>query len=347
MKEIIITNKNEVAPKVFNSPVIFNEFNSEIINRKNNIAVLLSEVTSGINNLNDIIDPDKLYIAKFPKDVLDKINNGQFDIMKTKSGDLLSTIIDKTAPANKNIVHQLRLEEIDPSFSQKVQNLSTNVANIAIHIQLAEVSEMLSEIQALSEDIKRGQVIDRIGLVISGKNQLEQAMQISDGSPRREQLILGAISSLNNGRSQLDLYFREEMKNTISIPSNKFLLTLKCISDGKFYDRVENTFNGLQESFQAYIYATNLLATAYERMGNIEVLPKVFEPVKTLIENYAASMIPMSRLVLEGNIDVEKCWYAHPHDYIEVIENYTRQALLDDVDYISVEIAGQELLEGK
>jgi len=347
LKEIVIVNNNEVSPKAFNSPVILNEFNNSIINRKNNITVLLSEVASGINSVKDIIDPDKIYIAKFPKDVLDKINSGQFDIMKTKSGDLLSTIIDKTAPANRNIVHQLRLEEIDPTFSQKVQNLSTNVANIAIQKQLADISEMLSDIQALSKEIKRGQVIDRIGLVISGKSQLEQALEISVGNPRREQLILGAISSLNTGRSQMDLYFREEMKNAISIPSNKFLLTLKCIYDGKFYDRVENTFSGLQESFQAYIYATNLLAMAYERLGNIEVLPKVFEPAKVLIENYAAPMIPMSRLVLGGNVDFERCWYAHPHDYIKAIENYTQQAFLDNVEHISIEITGQKLLEGK
>lgn len=334
-----------IAQKVYDSPVIFNEVNNSIIDRQNNIGALLSEVASGINSLKDIIDPDKIYIAKFPKDVLDKINSGQFDIMKTKSGDLLSTIIDKTAPANKNIVHQLRLEQIDPTQSQKLQSLSTNVANIAIQKQLADISEMLSEIQAISKDIKRGQVIDRIGLIVSGRNQLEQALEISENNPRREQLILGAISSLNNGRSQLELYFQEEMKNRVSIPNNKIHLTIKCLFDGKFYDKIDDTFNELQESFQAYIYATNLLATAYERLGSTEVLPKVFEPAKVLIENYAESMIPMSRIVLEGNVDNQKCWYTHPHDYIDIIENYNQKALLNNVDYISVEVPGKKLLE--
>jgi hypothetical protein len=347
LNEIIITDNNEIASKKINSTLILNDINNSFTNRKNDIVVFLSEVTSGMNNIKDIIDPEKVYIAKFPKDILDKINNGQFDIMKSKSGDLLSTIIDKNAPANRNIVHQLRLEEIDPSFSQKLQNLSTNVVNIAMQKQLADLSEQLSGIQELATDIKRGQVIDRIGLVISGENQLEQALAIPDGDPMKKQLILGAIGNLNNGRSQLELYFREEMKNTIPIPKNKFQLTIKCLLKSSFYEEIEDKFNGLQESFKAYIYATNLLATAYERIGNIEVLPKVFEPAKVLMENYAAPMIPMSRIVLDGSIDIDQYWFTHPHDYIKVIENYSHQALLDDVEYISIEIMGQELLEGK
>ena len=118
MNEIIITDNNEIASKKINSTLILNDINNSFTNRKNDIVVFLSEVTSGMNNIKDIIDPEKVYIAKFPKDILDKINNGQFDIMKSKSRDLLSTIIDKNTPANRNIVHHLRLEEIDPSFSQ-------------------------------------------------------------------------------------------------------------------------------------------------------------------------------------------------------------------------------------
>lgn len=347
MNEIIIEDKNEIARKVHDSQIISNELNNALVNRKNSIAVLLSEITTGLKNLMEVINPDKIYVAKFPKDVLEKINLGQFDIMKTKSGELLSTIIDKTAPANKNIVHQLRLEEIDPRFTEKLQNLSTNVTNLAIQKQLADISEMLSEIQALTIDIKRGQVLDRIGLVISGKNQLEQALELPNDNPKREQLILGAIKSLNDGRSQIDLYFRDEMKNATSVPRNKLFLALKCLLDSNFYSKIENKFNGLQESFQAYIYATNLLATAYERIGSTEALPKVFEPAKSLIEDNAANMIPMSYLVLDGKADTKNQWYNHPHSYVDKIENYTKQALLDNVEYISVEIPGKKLLEGK
>ncbi len=347
MKEVIITNKNKVVPQAFDSPVIFKEFSNSIVNRKSNIVSILSEVTSGLNNIKDIIEPDKIYIAKFPKDIIDKMNSGQYDIMTSKSGELLSTIIDKTKPGNRNIVHQLRLDEIDPAYSGKLQNLSNNIANIAIQKQLADVTEMLSELLNLSKDIKRGQVLDRIGLVYSGRSQLEQALEIVGDNPRREQLIIGAINSLNNGRSQLDLYFREEIKNIPPISNNKFKLTMKCLFDSKFYGKVEDSFNELQESFQAYIYATNLLATAYERMGNVEVLPKVYAPARAIIEEYSESMISISEIVIRGNVVKEKSWYNNPNEYIDVIENYSKQALLEDIEYISIEFTGQNLLEGK
>ncbi|EGP5302239.1 hypothetical protein EAC14_14320, partial [Enterococcus faecium] len=166
-------------------------------NKISNIVSSISEVTSGVKNLKDIIDPEKEYIAKFPKDILDKINSGQYEIMKSKSGELLSTIIDKSSP-RKNIVHQIRLDQVPFDLSDKVQNISTNVASMAIAQQLAEISETLSDILGISEAINRGQQNDRIGLVLSGKNQLEQAFEIANDQKSREALIMQAIKSLND-----------------------------------------------------------------------------------------------------------------------------------------------------
>lgn len=346
MSEILIKNMNGMKKELYSSQMISDEVSRGMTNRKNNILSVLSEVTSGISNIKEILDPDKIYIARFPKDVMEKMNEGQFDIMKSKSGDLLSTIIDKTKPANKNIVHQLRLDQMDPAFAEKMRSLSSNVTNIAIQKQLADVTEMLSEIHSLSKDIKRGQVIDRIGLVMSGKSQFEQALEISSGNPQREQLMLNAVSSLNDGRSQLEMYFKEEAKNIPRIPNNKFLLTMKCLFDTKFYNKVENFYNELQESFEAYVYATNLLAAAYENIGRAEVLPKVYEPTRILIKDYSDKMIPLSQMVVAGNVEAKTCWYNNPSEYIEAIEVYTKRALLDEVECISIEFVGSELLEG-
>lgn len=170
-----ISENKEVSLKTYNSPIIYNDSKKRTNNRTGSIASSLYELTSGIKNIKDIIDPKKEYIAKFPADVLDKINSGQYDFMKSKDGELLSTIIDKTSP-RKIAVHQIRLEQIPADLADKVQNLSTNIAAIAIEQQLAEISEMISEILGLAEAIKRGQQNDRIGLVLSGKNQLEQAL---------------------------------------------------------------------------------------------------------------------------------------------------------------------------
>ena len=56
MNEIIITDNNEIASKKINSSLILKDINNSFTTRKNDIVVFLSEVTSGMNNIKNIID---------------------------------------------------------------------------------------------------------------------------------------------------------------------------------------------------------------------------------------------------------------------------------------------------
>lgn len=345
MKEIIISGKKELSSETYNSSAIYRNSKKMTNNRISHIITSISEVTSGVKNFKDIIDPEKEYIAKFPKDVLDKINSGQYDFMKSKNGEILSTIIDKTSP-KKTAVHQIRLVEVPNNLVDKVQSLSTNVVTMAIEQQLAQISETLSELLGISEAIKRGQQNDRIGLVLSGKNQLEQALEITDDKKTRDELIMQAIKSLNDGRSQLEQNIKDDINNAISIPSNKLALAFKCIYDSNFYDNVETKFSNQEKGFQVYVYATILLATAYEKLGKIEVLPTIYKPVKELVGAHSRTMIPMAGLVLKGPVDLHRNWFKNSEEFIERIESYNKNALLENTDYITFEITGKELLEG-
>lgn len=345
MKEMKISENKEVSLKTYNSPIIYNDSKKRTNNRMSSVVSSLYELTSGIENFKDIIDPKKEYIAKFPADILDKINSGQYDFMKSKDGELLSTIIDKTNP-RKTAVHQIRLELVPVGLADKVQSLSTNVAAIAIEQQLAEISEMLSEILGIADAIKRGQENDRIGLVLSGKNQLEQALEITDDQKLRDELIVQAIKSLNDGRSQLEQNIKDGISNSISIPNKKISLVWKSLSDSKFYEKVESQFSDLEKGFQAYLYATSLLATAYEKLGKTEVLATIYKPVKELIEEYSLTMIPMANIIIRGPIDSQRNWFYSPQEFLESIKTYSTNASLENTDYIYFEITGKELLGG-
>ena len=342
---MIISGKKGISSKTYNSSLIYNDSKKRTNTRMNSIASSLYELTSGVENFKDIIDPKKVYIAKFPADILDKVNSGQYDFMNSKDGELLSTLIDKMSP-RKTVVHQIRLEQVPVDLADKVQRLSTNVAAIAIEQQLAEISEMLSEILGIAEAIKRGQQNDRIGLVLSGKSQLEQALEITDDQKLRDELIVQAIKSLNDGRSQLEQNIKDEISNSISVPNKKISLVWKSLSDSKFYEKVERQFSDLEKGFQAYLYSTILLATAYEKLGKTEVLATIYKPVKELVEEYSLTMIPMANIIIRGPIDSQRNWFYSPQDFLESIEAYSTNASLANTDYISFEITGKELLGG-
>ena len=105
-------------------------------------------------------------------------------------------------------------------------------------------------------------------------------------------------------------------------------------------------FSDLEKGFQAYLYATILLATAYEKLGKTEVLATIYKPVKELVEEYSLTMIPMANIIVRGPIDSKRNWFYSPQEFLENIETYSTNASLENTDYISFEITGKEILGG-
>lgn len=343
MSEVVILDDFKMTSYPNDTKVIKDEFINHFVKDKRQIINNLSEVISSINSVKEVINPEKTYIAKFPKDILDKINSGQYDIMKTKDGEILSTVIDTTKPKNKNIIHQIRLDEINPNIVENITSISNSLTNLAQQQQLANVSLMLSRIQTLAIDIRRKQVLTVIGLVNSGKKQLEHALLLPDSDPNKNQDIHDAKKSLYDGMSQLELFIKDELKNQIDIPKNKFLLTIKSLFDTNFYDSIKQQYTELQEGIAAYFEASNFLVLAYENMNSKETIPAVLESTKEMIEISHGRLTELSDLVLNGVNNNKTQWYKQPEVLLDEIVNYNRLELPDEVEYVAIEIQGSDL----
>lgn len=346
MEELLVIDNYTSIDLASGSEIVKNQFSKHCVSIKGNVLNEIAEMISGAGKIKDIIDPEKSYMAKFPMDIVEKMNSGQYDIMKSKNGELLSTIIDKTLPKNKNIVHQIRLEEVCIGVEEKIKDLSSNLSNLILQQQLADLAQMLTKIQKTLIDVKRGQVLDRIGLVKSGRQQLEQAMKLSDNNPDKKQLIINAIRGLNDGRAQLELYIRDELRKEMKIPENKLLLMFKSLFNSDYYDQIESNFAELEEGMNAYFEATNLLAVSYEITDNREAIEEVFNPAKMLIQDCAHRMKVLSKVVLNGDIN-SVAWYDNEKILISEIYNYSKLKLSQENKYICIEFKGKDLLKGE
>ncbi|MFD6442623.1 hypothetical protein ACFWDG_23245, partial [Peribacillus sp. NPDC060186] len=233
MKELMLRGNKSISNEVYESEIIRNGYLRTVNTKANEIVAGISHLIPSSEQLKQIINPKKVYIAQFPKEIIEKMKSGEYDLMHTKSGEILSNIVDKTLPKNKNIVHNVRLSELDPNMMDKVKNLSNSVANMAIQQQLGHVLEELTEVKKLAVSIKRGQTLDRIGKVYAGKRQLENAL---DASPeQRIALIHNAIQSLEEGRTQLEYNLKEEIKKIKEVPTSKFKILIKYMFNNGFY----------------------------------------------------------------------------------------------------------------
>ncbi|WP_394870321.1 hypothetical protein [Clostridium butyricum] len=346
MNNSLVFNDCETIDLGNSSKILNSQFNNHYINIKDKVFNNATEIISGAEKIKEIINPEKTYIAKFPLDVIERMNNGQYDLMKSKKGEILSTIIDKTLPKNRNIVHQVRLEEVSTGIQEKLKDLSTNVSNIILQKQLADFSQKLEQINIKLIEVKRGQVLDRIALVKAGKEKLEQAMQLNDNDPNKKQLIINAVSGLNDCRAQLELYIKEILKKDIKIPERKIVLILKALFNSEYYDELKSTYGELQEGMNAYFEATNILAISYQIIDSREAIKEVFNPAKCLIQDCAGKMRSLAGVVLNDKID-DDVWYEDENKLLLEINNYIEFKIPRKKEYISIEFKGKELLEAE
>ncbi|MCT2346571.1 hypothetical protein M4D71_20675 [Niallia taxi] len=336
-----MSGNSSISDNVFDSQIIKNDQLKSTQNKVNDIVATFAGLVPATEQLKQIINPEKIYVAQFPKDILEKMKSGEYDLLHTKSGDILSNIIDKTLPKN-NIIHNVRLAELNPDMVNKVQNLSNNVMNMAVQQQLTMVLEELSEVKKLSASIKRGQELDRIGLVYSGKRQLENALEASRES--RTILIQNAIQSLENGRTQIEYNLKESLNQIQDIPTSKFKILFKNLFNNAFYGECENTYNDFQESFRAYLDASIYLAIAYSQINSEKAMLKVFEPTKSLILESSPKMKLLSSIAVSGKIADDLMWYGNTEKIIKFIDNYSQNSLLNSSDFITMEIEGRKLI---
>jgi hypothetical protein len=337
MQDIILKPQLDIAENVYKSPIIKNGFSNKFLSMSRSVLNELAFAITSSKNLIDI-NPEHIYVAKFPKDILQKLKTGEYKIMKSKSGDLLSNVIDKNLPANKNIVHNIRLKELNLN---RMQNLANNMMSMAMQQQLAEISEELADIKAITVSIKRGQILDRIGFILSGRQQLEVALQAS--KKNRDDLLNHAIQSLSIGRSQLELAMGDEVKNCVNVPKGYFSCLWKSFIDHKFIENCETTYNDIQEYIPAYLDASLLLSYAYVEVGEHQALSHILGPTKIIIQKCADTMQSLNKIVVKNNNN-NIFWYNNIPEISSIIDDYSNKALLDTTEIISIEFKGEDFI---
>lgn len=342
MNDIYLKGNLPVSDQVYKSPEIKQYLINNYMDKNRNITMNLPLIFSSTIQLKEIIDPQKIYIAEFPKTILEQINSGNYDFMRTKAGDILATIIDKNAPTNKNIVHNLRLQEINPNFSQSIQNISLNLAAMAILVQLANINAEMVEIKKAIMGIGRGQINDRIALVNAGRDQIKYALHIENVS-NRNCAFINAMQTLSEARNKLESFLKDIVNNINHIPSNKFLIMWKSLSNRQFFQNCQTDYLDFQENFYAYIDASILLAMVFNEIDEKESLQEVFNPVKGLIEYSANNIKRLSSIACKGNPD-PFLWYEKPSNIIKAIDNYYNKALPSTTGNIQMEIPGSVLI---
>lgn len=130
------------------------------------------------------------------------INSGVLRLMQSE-GQLLPTLVDgKTG----KIIKQLKLTEMSPQVTSTLKDLGTQLL-------IAQVINELKYVGTEINSIKVGMQNDRLALLDSAKEKLEQALLIRDRSLQRI-AILNAINTATDAKNKLMKEYEREYAET-------------------------------------------------------------------------------------------------------------------------------------
>jgi|GEM_PF-1901838 len=234
-------------------------------------VIQLFRQTPAIAQVTRDLTSSKTYQAIIPPEVLKQLKAGSAEWPKRSDGFLGVIIKDKKTG---KILCQVKLEEISPE-------LLSSLNQLAIQNSLAEIVQRLEIIDQKISDILQGTHKDRLAMIESGINLYQQA--IAATKPEiRQQLLLNSIEQLNEGRQKLMLSLERDIQFIDTMP-NKFWQMVLYSPLRDMSQDVESKAQLIQESFQAILRGSYVLASAYQALDEPEALRVSLQPLKEVI----------------------------------------------------------------
>lgn len=129
------------------------------------------------------------FIVQVPAQYQAELQAGALEMMHgAKSGKTWATLVRKLADGKQEIVCNCPITEQMRLQGNPVQNLSGVYQNLYMQQKLAELSEQVQEVYDAVLRIEQGQMDDRIGKLISGRNDAMRALENPKSEAREREL---------------------------------------------------------------------------------------------------------------------------------------------------------------
>lgn len=207
------------------------------------------------------------YVVQVPAEFQKGLADGTFSVMESaKSGKQWATLVQKLPGGKNEIVCNMPIKPESVMQGNPMHDMSVNMQMMALQQQIASLTELVQEVCDTVKRIEQGQTDDRIGLLLAGKQGIEQAMLIQDEFLRKEKLA-NAQQTLLEARGQIAVTLQRKISEFPKVPERpvqRFFMELK--KSGSLA-QCDDAFDAIQTYYQLYLAATRLLADSYLYCG--------------------------------------------------------------------------------
>lgn len=244
-----INNKYYYKPNDFLAPIIKN-----IKDNSNKIKSLLRSSPAFIDTISAAV-PSDIFQAVLTNEQKSKLAKGTIELMSSKKGDLIASLID---PKTKKIISNVNLEKI-----KLTPELNTAVSNLSAQTQMAQIAQDIQFVQLAVEEVRKGQENDRLAIAYSCKQKLLQAMAIEN--PQIRQLaLMNLTASAEDSRNKLMLSQIETVEFLKKQPTDYWG---KFLNRAKEEEEKDRKITELRESMNALNMVSLTEAISYQELG--------------------------------------------------------------------------------
>ncbi len=290
-------------------------------------------------NLKKVINPDVVYVAKFPPELLKKMEEHDLRFLKDKvTGEILPDLYDYT---DKHLGGKIRLEMKGIPNSQDISNLGSSISNLLEQQRYDALISEMKNIHAASKRIERGQDNDRFAMVNSGRKKLIDALNMKNDPESQKYMVLDALSSLRDGREAIEKTLMDKLDSLEYVHRNRLKRLWQCFRDGDFYYRQEHRYDDIQEYFQYYYLSMQPMAFAYTYLNQPQLIQNMIEDSRKVFEHKNIFKLEsIERLLIDR--DFEGVWYREiPQKEQKLLEVYNCKI----ANEFLISFRGQALLE--
>ena len=295
-----------------------------------NMGEILAEIKAGTQ-----------YVVQIPAEFQKAYESGEMFIMENmKTGKKWPSLMKIAEDGRHQVVSPLPITEQAIVHGNPVQELANSQHNMLMQQQVAQLTELVERTYRAVEQIKHGQMDERIGWLEAGKNGLILALSMPEGEERNRQ-IDSSRQNILVAQAQIEKTLERRAGEFEPLPKAAPMRFMREFFHSGYLAEKKNDVQEMQEYYDLYLQATKLLAASYAICGNLETAEQTFRLSETTIQAIDFSKV---KTIVYQHKALTDMFYNAPIGYIEA----EREVCMEEAkryDYVAIEVSGEKLLE--
>lgn len=281
------------------------------------------------------------YVVQIPTEFQSAYESGKMFIMENmKTGKKWPSLMKIAKDGKQQVVTPLPIAEQTIVQGNPIQELANWQYQLVMQQRMYRLSDMVEKTYRAVERIENGQMDDRIGLLEAGRKGLLLAMTMPEGDARNRQ-IDSSRQNLLVAHSQIGKTLERRAIEFEPLPKNPLIRFARVLLHDEYNAEKGRAVEEIQEYYDLYLQATNLLATSYALCGNLETAEQTYSISESELE--AIDFSKVETISYEYS-ELKDMFYSDPIGYLAT----EQEKCLDKAksyDYVALEVSGEKLLE--